>query len=388
MKHLYTYTLTLPLTYFTYDLRSDDSEFILGLPGSIEWEESIHIEMPYPLDDSRVFVADDQMHFCLTCGETEHVSDDGKSSYWMPDKYFVCTVSGIVAASKTQARELVDASIRNACKSLSILMSCGNCNKQGYQPRVEPDYKQQSWQKEEYPPYAELVAQALEPVEYIDEQGNRVISVYVDSGSMIGAMEVSTTLFGKVDATRFFEFYHYQQSADLSFILDEYYTALGQETMTSKFFHLFSIIEYVEKNFVHLAEAKPVFEEADKLKVLKCLEQIKLTKDKKDRLRSMVSSSMSRATEIGREAKLVKILHAMGVKEFKKCGTQFAVDKDTMKELTTLRNSYYHGDGKKVDGTEKHISVELAVARLMYICEGIILYVMREGSDRREHGED
>jgi len=28
------------------------------------------------------------------------------------------------------------------------------------------------------------------------------------------------------------------------------------------------------------------------------------------------------------------------------------------------------------------------VARLMYICEGIILYVMREGSDRREHGED
>lgn len=235
MRHLYTYTLSLPLTYYTYDLRSDDSEFILGLRETIEWEELIHIEMPYPLDDSRIYVAEERMHFCLSSHFTEYVSDDGQSSYQMPDKFFLCTISGIVAESKTKARELVDASIVKVCKALSILMSCHNCNKQGYQPRVEPDYKQQSWQSEEY---------------------------------------------------------------------------------------------------------------------------------------------------------LVRILHRMGVKEFRDCGTQFVIEKSTMKELTTLRNSYYHGDGKKVDGTEKHISVDLAVARLMYICEGIILYVMREGSDRREHGED
>lgn len=33
----------------------------------------------------------------------------------------------------------------------------------------------------------------------------------------------------------FFEFYHYEKSPDLCFILDEYYAALGQEALTSKF---------------------------------------------------------------------------------------------------------------------------------------------------------
>ena len=195
------------------------------------------------------------------------------------------------------------------------------------------------------------------------------------------------TLFGKVDSAHFFDLYHHEQSPDLSFVLDEYYTALGQESITSKFFHLFSIIEYVEKNYIHLAETRPVFDEADKLEVMKCLEQVKISKDKRERLYGLVSGAMSRATEADREEKLVRILHYMGIKEFRECGTQFVIEKRTIKELTTLRNSYYHGDGKKVDETEKHISVELAVARLMYICEGIILYVMREESDRREHGE-
>lgn len=31
MNHLYSFTLSLPLTYYTYDLRSDENELIFSL---------------------------------------------------------------------------------------------------------------------------------------------------------------------------------------------------------------------------------------------------------------------------------------------------------------------------------------------------------------------
>ena len=376
MKHLYSYTLKVPLTYCTYDLRSDDSEFILGLGSPVEWDEAQSIEMPYPLDDSKIFTASEKIHFCLSSKFTKNVFDDGERSYDMPDKFFCCTVSGIIAESKTEARELVDASIVKSCKALSILMNCENCNKQGYQPRVEPDYKQQSWYKEEYQPYEKLVEEACEPKETIDENGNRVIHIYIDHANIEMESEVFATIFGKIDVSHFFDFYNYEKSPDLCFIIDEYYAALGREALTSKFFHLFSIIEYVEKNYIHLADTTNVFDEADKQLVMKSLENLEMPKAKRVRLCSSVMSAMGRATEIGREAKLVNVLHNMGIKEFKKCGTQFTIDKSTIKELTELRNAYYHGDGKKE--SNQHISVELAVARLMYICEKVIEYVLKE----------
>lgn len=378
MTHLYSYTLTVPLTYYSYDLRSDDSEFRLGLENSLEWDEEQEIQMPYPLDDSKMFTASEKMHFCLSSGFTQNVSDDGKSSYGMPDNFFMCTVSGIVAVSKPKARELVDAAIIKSCKALSILMSCSNCNKQGYQPRVEPDYRQQKWQKEEYQPYQKLVDEACGPVETVDENGNRVIAIYSESTDITVDSKIYTTIFGKVDATHFFDFYHYDKSPDLSFILDEYYAALGTEALSSKFFHLFSIIEHVEKNYAGFAACKQIFDDADKQIVRECLMKLELSKAKKNRLCSSVIGAMGRATDIGREAKLVNILHHMGIQEFKDCGTPFTVNKNTMKELTALRNSYYHGDGNNEREAGTYIRVELAVARLMCICEKIIVFVSQE----------
>jgi hypothetical protein len=377
MKHLYSYTLTLPLTYCTYSLHGEDSELVLGLSTPLEWDETQHIKTTYPLDESKIFSATESIHFCLSSRFTERLSGDDKQIYHTPDKFFLCTISGIVAESPAKARELVDPFIIKACKSLSILMSCHNCNKHRYQPRVEPDYKQQHWEKEVYQPYETLVAKAVEAQEYTDENGNTVIQIYAEQGDIAVGAWVHTAITGPMDTTHFFDLYHYDVSPDLGFILDEYYMALGRESITSKFFHLFSIIEYVEKNFIHLAETDHVFDKGDKQLVREQINSIDMPKEKRNRLCSSVMDVMNKATEIGREAKLVNILHNMGITEFTECGTQFVVNKDSMKELTALRNSYYHGDGNKVETKEEYISVELAVARLMYICEGIILYVMQ-----------
>lgn len=378
MTHLYSYTLTVPLTYYSYDLRDDSSEFRLGLENPLEWDEVQEIQVPYPLDDSKIFATTEKMHFCISSGFTKNLSDDGKNSYDMPDHFFDCTVSGIVALSKTKARELVEVSIVKSCKALSILMSCNNCNKQGYQPRVEPDYRQQKWQEEKYRPYEKLIDEVCQPVETVDENGNPVINIFALTAGIVEDISMSMTIFGKVDATHFFDFYHYEKSPDLSFMVDEYYAALGTEALSSKFFHLFSIIEHVEKNYADFALCKQVFDDADKQIVQECLMKLEIPKAKKNRLCSSVMGVMGRTTDLGREAKLVNILHHMGIQEFKDCGTPFTVNRSTIKELTALRNSYYHGDGNKDREEGTYIRVETAVARLMCICEKIIVYVSRE----------
>lgn len=379
MKHLYTYTLTIPLRYYTYDLRSDEQEgeFILGLTDAIEWDEPLLIEMTHPLKKDEMFTATENIHFCLSSHFTENRSDDGTRSFFMPDRIFNCTVSGIVAVSKKKARKLVEGYILRTCKSLSVLMSCNNCNKQGYQPRVEADYEQQEWKHEIYQPYEKLMKEANEPKEYIDENGRRVVAISMEHGIMFSDMKVQMTIFGNVDTTHFFDFYNCEQSPNLEFMVDEYYTALGTESMTSKFFHLFSIIENVEKNYVYLADTHKIFDEDDKGVVLRSIEQLEMPKAKLDTLRSTIMGIMGRATEIGREAKLVNILHNMGIKDCSDCGTPFIIDKDSIRQLTNLRNSYYHGDGKKCGDSEKYISVDTAVARLMNICERIIVSVMK-----------
>lgn len=382
MRRLYSFTLLLPLTYYTYDLRSDDSEMILGLADAVEWEEPCTVDMLYPLNDAMRYQVMEKIHFCVSSRFTKTVSDDGRNPYEMPDDSFMCVISGIIAESKKKAWELVDASIIKTCKTLSLLMSCSNCNKQGYQPRVEPDYKMQQWVKEKYEPYEALIVQATQSQEYINETGNRRGCIYAEMASIADESSTHSTLFGKMDTAQYFKFYKCENSLCLSYMIDEYYAALGRETITSKFFHLFSIIEYIEKEFADLADTRKVFDETDKQQVLKCIEKLDMSKTKRERLRSSVMSAMSKTTELGREAKLVNILHNMGIKEFTNCGTQFVIDKSSMKELIILRNSFFHGDGKKMEGTDCHISVETAVARLMYICEKIIVYVSDEGRAR------
>lgn len=378
MHRVYSYTLTIPLRYCTYSLFSEDSELVMGLQEAIEWEEPQSIREPYPLDENQIFTAESKIHFCISGKYIEEVSNTGQPSIFMPDKVFYCTISGVVAENKSKAMECVDEAVLRACKALSVLISCGNCNKHGYQPRVEPDYKGIMWQKEPFEPYARLVEEILRPSEMVDEQGNRIIQMYADYGDIEAGDLAHTMIHGPIDSSRFLELYHYDKSPQLTFLLDEYYAALGSEALSSKFFHLFSMIEFIEKNYVDFAHATPIFDETDKTMVKKALRELKMPKEKRGRLIDTVCNAISKPTQFNREEKLVLILHQMGIWEFTNCGTEFIIDELTVKELIKLRNSYFHGDSKGSEHSEEQISVKLAVARLMYICEKIILYALDE----------
>lgn len=372
MTCLYSYTLKFPLTYSTYHLHGEDSEMILGLENPVEWLEPCYIDVLYPEQAEQRYQTVEQMQFCVSSSYNTNVSDDGQSSFQMPDNFFMCSVSGVVAESKEQALQIIETSVIKACKTLSVLMSCNNCNKQGYQPRVAPNYKQIEWYEVRYEPYEEL-RKLNRPDEYIDENGNRVICLYVDS-TINMRCEVHSTIFGKMPTDNFMKLYQYERSEELLFVMDEFYTALGTETVTSKFFHLFAIIEFIEKKYGHLADTSKLFTEEEKKYVKKHLNQLELPKIKQECIKNSVANTMSRATEHSREAKLVNILHNMGIMEIKECGTPFVVNIQNMGELIWHRNFLFHGDSKKEE-LEKHISIETGVAWLMYICEKIIIYI-------------
>jgi hypothetical protein len=275
---------------------------------------------------------------------------------------------------------MVEPFIIKASKALSLLFSCNNGNKQGYQPRIEADYNQQKWTEELYEPYEELVNQATQPYETVDADGKRTIHIYLDCGAIHVGSNCHVLIYGEMDSSHFFDYYNYDKFPDLSYMVDEFYAALGTESFESKFFHLFAIIEHIEREYLWLSDTELLYDEKDIDLVSDCLKgQLQMPKEKKERLWSSINGMMRKSTKLGRESKLVNILQHMGICELTKCGMKKEINKDTIKLLTSMRNTAFHGGRKNSEDEQKSaITTETAVAMLMEICEGIIIYVAKK----------
>ena len=103
-------------------------------------------------------------------------------------------------------------------------------------------------------------------------------------------------------------------------------------------------------------------------------------REKRNRVCGALKQTLGNLTDIGRKEKLVHILHQMGIREIKNCGTEFEIDDKTIGKLISLRNKCYHGDRKKAD--HSYINIDLAVTQLMYLCEQIIIKQMKSTHER------
>ena len=169
---------------------------------------------------------------------------------------------------------------------------------------------------------------------------------------------------------------------DLNYMLDEFYLALGQENRYSKFFHLFSIIEFVEKRYEDHNGANKLLASDEIEAITKAVMDIStmVDREKWNRVCGALKQTLGNLTDIGRKEKLVHILHQMGIREIKNCGTEFEIDDKTIGKLISLRNKCYHGDRKKAD--HSYINIDLAVTQLMYLCEQIIIKQMKSTHER------
>lgn len=362
---LHTYNVTVPLRYYTYDLHSKekDSEYVMGLKQDVNWDVERAVEEPIP-DTNQVFKKDEFVHIHLFCGkDLEHEE--------IPADFFNVEITNIVVHDKDEARDFVKPYLYRICRTLSFFLSQHNCNKHSYQPRVETDVEHAIWENSVYEPFEQVLHKQEDTVETTWVNGKKYQIITIESAPIIISTSVYSKIYGKMPMDDFL-LYVDCSDTDLNYMLDEFYLALGQENRYSKFFHLFSIIEFIEKRYEDNNGASKLFdsEEIDVIVKAALDSPVLVDKEKRDRVRGALKQILGNLTDIGRKEKLVHILHEMGIYKIENCGTEFEIDSKTIGQIINLRNKCYHEDRKNKEETK--IDIDLAVTQLMYICEWVI----------------
>ena len=367
---LHIFNVLIPLRYYTYDLHSEkkDSEYVMGLKQDVDWNVARMVEKPIP-ETNQIFRKEEPVHIHLFCeNDAEHEE--------IPADFFKVEITNIVASDQDEARVFVKPYLYRICRTLSFFLSQNNCNKHSYQPRVETDVEHAIWGSSLYEQFEELLQKKKDSVETTVVDGKKYQVITVESAPIVISASLYTKIYGRMPTDDFL-LYVECDDTDLNYMLDEFYLALGQENRYSKFFHLFSIIEFIEKRYEESNGANKLLApeeiEAITKAVMNC--SMMADKEKRDRVCGALKQTLGNLTDIGRKEKLVHILHQMEIREIMDCGTEFVVDNKTIGQLISLRNKCYHGDRKNAD--QPYMNIDLAVTQLMYICERIIIWQMK-----------
>ena len=251
----------------------------MGIKQDVDWNVARMVEKPIP-ETNQIFRKEELVHIHLFCeNDAEHEE--------IPADFFKVEITNIVASDQDEARVFVKPYLYRICRTLSFFLSQNNCNKHSYQPRVEADVEHAVWKSSVYEPFEELLQKKDDSVETTVVDGKKYQVITIESAPIVMSTSLYTKIYGKMP-TNDFLLYVECDDTDLNYMLDEFYLALGQENRYSKFFHLFSIIEFVEK---------------------------------RDRVCGALKQTLGNLTDIGRKEKLVHILHQMGIRDIKNCGS-------------------------------------------------------------------
>lgn len=245
----------------------------------------------------------------------------------------------------------------------------------------ENDVEHAVWGSSVYEPFETLLQKKEDFVETTLVDGKKYQVITMESAPIVISTSLYTKIYGRMPTDDFL-LYVECDDTDLNYMLDEFYLALGQENRYSKFFHLFSIIEFVEKRYEDHNGANKLLASDEIEAITKAVMDIStmVDREKRNRVCGALKQTLGNLTDIGRKEKLVHILHQMGIREIKNCGTEFEIDDKTIGKLISLRNKCYHGDRKKAD--HSYINIDLAVTQLMYLCEQIIIKQMKSTHER------
>ena len=283
-----------------------------------------------------------------------------------------CEINGLLVDSEKYAKQFVEDIINRICKELSLVFIKHNANRQAYQPRVEALWNQAEWNRREYPPFVEARRKALEKDDgkyktvVLEDNMYFHDSVYCMIYVDIPAIElpISNWLFPKDDA--------------VEFLMTEYYSALGTEKIKSKFFHLFSIIEFCEKKYEEYSGAKKIFSDENVNDIISKVETY-IEKERKEKVLPLLKGDLLKCTDIGRTAKLKNILRWMGIVKYSFCGTDQLITKEMLDEIIKLRNKSFHGAQESEE--EIHKKYTEIVEKLLYIDEKILDFVKSRWRD-------
>lgn len=395
---VYQFNVIIPLTYNRYAVyyMNPDSEYRIGLDSPAIYSYDTHINIPasdFGGTNESVISFDEKVEIRITSHiESCYMGKESRDLLVSPE--LTCEIKGILAENEERARTSAEDIINKICKGLSLVFIRYNCNRHNYQPRVEGVWNRATFQSEEYAPYVKM----KEQLSTITEDGNCVINLY-DRSKL--SYRVHSTFISRLSPSNLdISWYLSSKSGALEYLVNEYYSALGTEVVKSKFFHLFSMIEFCEKKYAKYNGARALLQAQEVEDVVNLIGEQELFKNLKglsadvgeskkilkDNVLSRIKDTLLAINDIGRNKKLLNILHHMEIKSFRRGGETVIVDEKLIQGLTQLRNRSFHGNSGE---TEEDISeYKRAVEQMLYINEKIIYYVneqeKREKKDRAE----
>ena len=359
---VFAYCVTVPLTYNRFTIYSNNPT------SEIEFKiENVETTVENPIKTCELSTCDNGMGFnnavkVRLYSINLHEGDSTKEHY---NKLF-CEISGLLTDDETYARHFVEKVIDRICKELSLVFIKHNANRQSYQPRVEALWSRAEWGRSTCRSCAEIQRKVMEPgddkqnVVYVEENVSIQCSVHVVIYPKVPTEEL------KIDK------WLLPKSDVVEFLMNEYYSALGTEKIKSKFFHLFSIIEFCEKEFEEFNSSKKLLSKDEVDGILLHIETC-IEKSKRERILSSLKDGLMKVSDIGRARKLENILKWMGIEDYDHHGQKQIINKNLLEELIAVRNKSFHGTIENEDETNKKYSH--AVEKLLYIDEMILDFV-------------
>lgn len=381
---VYKYDVIVPLIYNRHELYTKHPnmehrfELDSGVSHSIK-VKFVTFEMPgldeegYTFEDSidvkvyNTYETDDDVH--------------GRESGRRVSPELICEINGLLVDDELYARRLAEEILDRICRELSFVFIRYNSNRHLFQPRVEAAWSRAIFKRDEYGPYVEARQtvleknKATETVIHVGDSVRVTDSVYLTAVSNLPASEFNLGAC------------FLSHSCTVDYLMKEYYSALGAEMEKSKFFHLFSMIEFCEREYREHNGAVALLDKQSIDDIIDCLDKqniIKTMKDGKDagsertdnkaNLLSLIKKNLTEANDIGRNKKLLNILHWMKIDYFQQGGKRTLVDEVLIRELTQLRNKSFHGTAEDNDADSQYRN---AVEKLMYIGELILDFVRK-----------
>lgn len=374
---IYNYTLSILLKYNSYDLRDKKSKSfaqVISLTEPIEWEEKMS-NIYFSDTDNTTQNIEQKVLFTITCEDEDsktEIESVANEALNRPKPYFILTIQHLLASSQTMAWRSIEGFIDRSCRALTLMINdyFGEEDRAAFQHRVYADYATcKVIQKTQ-------IDESKCRTGNIDENGNIIIEMYTTIGISISE---SLTFISKMRPERFIKYYDNNLSYKTFYIEDQLYMALGDEKIESKFFHLASIIEFIEREYNMQNNSKLIFNSSEKIKIVKkklinCVDSFESLDIKaRERLKNHCTCGLNFLTDIGRDEKLNNIFHNMGINEIQIDGKNIIVDKNYCNKITNLRNIYFHGK----DGKNKQ-SLSNDVAELLIICTKVLRYTISE----------
>lgn len=258
------------------------------------------------------------------------------------------------------------------CYIITYLVQSQNSNLYYFHPKFTYRARDIICKEQAYPKYDAFL-------KHVKENGE--IDLYLkDSAKMRESSHIK--MICSIDTKAFNQMFDLMyNNKHLAFVVESYYRALGDIDDISKYYNLFTIIEYIEENFKDKSKAKKMFNKKQKKelidiatnKAMKCFESSQDGDNIEkyvERFRNRFSQIISESTDKTRTEKLYTIINEyLQIEKIDKYSFNFKITESKLKKFINTRNSLFHA--KKLSEEDKR-QLSVLTNELMVLCTHII----------------